>query len=118
MSFVGAFRDLEVYRRSVGLADAVHAFASAWSSFDLWTVGVQVVRAADSVGANIAEAEGRSTDADRRRFLIVARASALELQHWLDRADRRGLALPGEAQAEADRLGRMLNGLIRTRHAR
>jgi four helix bundle protein len=115
---VGAFRDLEVYRRSVRLADALHASVVAWDSFDLWTVGVQAVRAADSVGANIAEAEGRSTDADRRRFLIVARASALELQHWLDRANTRGLRIPDSAQAEAERLGRMLNGLIKTRHQR
>jgi len=118
MSIVGAFRDLEVYRRSVRLADGLHASVVMWPSFDLWTVGVQMVRAADSVGADIAEASGRSTDADRRRFLIVARASALELQHWLDRANRRALALPDGAQQEAARLGRMLNGLIKTRHQR
>jgi four helix bundle protein len=115
---VGAFRDLDVYRRSIRLADGLHRSAVTWPSFDLWTVGVQIVRAADSVGANIAEAEGRSTDADRRRFLIVARASALELQHWLDRAQTRGLKVPDDARAEAARLGRMLNGLIKTRHQR
>jgi four helix bundle protein len=117
-SFVGAFRDLDVYRRSIRLADGLHGSVVQWPSFDLWTVGVQMVRAADSVGANIAEAEGRSTDADQRRFLIVARASALELQHWLDRAEMRGLGLPDGAQVEAHRLGRMPNGLIKTRHQR
>jgi four helix bundle protein len=115
---VGAFRDLDVYRRSIRLADGLHGSVVQWPSFDLWTVGVQMVRAADSVGANIAEAEGRSTDADQRRFLIVARASALELQHWLDRAEMRGLGLPDGAQVGAHRLGRMLNGLIKTRHQR
>jgi four helix bundle protein len=116
--FVGAFRDLDVYRRSIRLADGLHGSVVQWPSLDLWTVGVQMVRAADSVGANIAEAEGRSTDADQRRFLIVARASALELQHWLDRAVMRRLGLPDGAQLEARRLGRMLNGLIKTRHQR
>jgi four helix bundle protein len=115
---VGTFRDLDVYRRSVGLADRLHGSVTAWSRFDLWTVGVQLVRAADSVGANVAEAAGRSTDADQRRFLIVARASALELQHWLNRADARGLRVPDAALEEAERLGRMLNGLIKTRHQR
>jgi four helix bundle protein len=115
---VGAFRELEVYRRSSALGDELHRSVSTWLSFDLWTTGVQLVRAADSIGANIAEASGRSTDADRRRFLIVARASALELQHWLERAQARDLPLPGGATAEADRLGRMLNGLIRNRHTR
>jgi len=33
-------------------------------------------------------------------------------------AQMRGLALPGEAQDEAQRLGRMLNGLITSRHKR
>ena len=115
---VGAFRELDVYRRSVGLADALHRSVAEWASFDVWTVGVQLVRSADSIGANIAESDGRSTDRDRRRFLVVARASALELQHWLDRADMRGLALPDGAQGEAQRLGRMMNGLIKTRHQR
>jgi four helix bundle protein len=118
MWVVGAFRDLDVYRRSAVLADGLHESVVTWPSIDLWTVGVQLIRAADSVGANIAEAEGRSTDPDRRRFLIVARASALELQHWLDRAEVRGLNVPNDALIEAARLGRMLNGLMKTRHKR
>jgi len=47
----------------------------------------------------------------------VGLADAL-VQHWLDRAHMRGLALPGEAQDEAQRLGRMLNGLITSRQTR
>jgi four helix bundle protein len=73
------------------------------------------VRAADSVGANIAEAAGRASNADQRRFLITARASVLELQHWIDRAAERDLPLPAQTLNEADELGRMLNGLIKTR---
>jgi four helix bundle protein len=70
-----------------------------------------MVRAADSVGANIARAGGRRTDAEKRRFLIVARGSVLELQHWLDRARARRLTLPPDAGGDAAELGRMLNGL-------
>jgi four helix bundle protein len=112
---VGTFRDLEVYRRSVALGDELYACVAGWDSFDRWTLGVQLVRAADSIGANIAEAAGRSTDADQRRLLIVARASALELEHWVDRAFERGCAIPGGAADETRRVGRMLNGLIRRR---
>jgi four helix bundle protein len=115
MSGVGTFRDLEVYERVVGLADATWGCVTGWDAFARWTVGVQLVRSVDSIGANIAEAAGRSTDADQRRFLIVARGSALELEYWLDRANER--RLPGTATAveEAKRVGRMLNGLIRSR---
>jgi four helix bundle protein len=112
---VGSFRDLAAYRRSAAFSDALHRVVASWNSFDRWTVGVQLVRAADSIGANIAEAEGRASMADERRFLIVARSSALEVQHWLDRAAARGLPLPQEALHEADELGRMLNGLIKVR---
>jgi four helix bundle protein len=65
--------------------------------------------------SDIAEAAGRSTDADQRRFLLVARASALELEHWIDRAHARYLPIPENAAHEAARLGRMLNGLLRRR---
>jgi four helix bundle protein len=52
------FRQLRVYRESVALADELHAAIKGWPSLERWTVGVQAIRAADSVGANIAEAYG------------------------------------------------------------
>jgi four helix bundle protein len=111
---MGAFRDLSVYRRSVVLADALHLGVASWDSFERWTVGIQMIRAADSVGANIAESSGRA-GGDQRRFLVISRASVLELEHWLDRARERDLALPPEARSEAKELGRMLNGLLKAR---
>jgi four helix bundle protein len=114
MSCVGTVWDLDVYRRSVALADELHGDVWRWSSFDRWTVGLQLIRAADSIGANLAEAAGRRTQADQRRLLIIARGSAVELQHWLARARSRGLPLPADARARAEELGRMLNGLIKS----
>jgi four helix bundle protein len=72
-----------------------------------------MLRAADSVGANIAEAHGRDTYPDRRRQLYIARGSAFELEHWLTTAEARGLPVPEGASGEAARLSRMLNGLAR-----
>jgi four helix bundle protein len=54
-------------------------------------VGKQLVRSADSVGANIAEGNGRGTYADNRRFVRTARGSLNETRHWLRRAFRRKL---------------------------
>ncbi len=110
---MGVFRELEVYRRSVRLASALADAVGGWESLEIWTCGVQMIRAADSIGANIAEAYGRDTFRDRRRQLYVARGSAFELEHWLEIASCRGLALPGNADAEAHRVSRMLNGLTR-----
>jgi four helix bundle protein len=107
------FRQLVAYRLAVDVADRAHSAAARWPSFDRWTVGVQLVRAADSVGANIAEAMGRWHGPDRRRLLFIARGSLYETEHWMLRAEGRGLLEPGTN----DRLGevaRALNGLIRS----
>jgi four helix bundle protein len=106
------FNELLVYRRSVALANELHATVLSWQSADLWTAGVQAIRAADSIGANIAEAMGRSTNRDQSRVLFIARGSANELEHWLSVAESRGLRIPSEGTQRACEIGRMLNGLI------
>jgi len=73
-----------------------------------------MIRAADAVGADIAEAFGRGTRPDQLRFLFMARGSAYELQHWLARADARGLRHPDDSRQHALRVGQMLNRLIRS----
>jgi four helix bundle protein len=106
------FRQLVSYRLAVEVADFVHSAAAGWVSFVRWSVGIQLVRAADSVGANIAEAMGRWHGPDRRRLLFIARGSLYETEHWMLRAEARGLLEPGTN----DRLGEVakaLNGLIR-----
>ena len=85
------FEKLEVYRLSEELADAVWKFARDWTSLDRDTVGKQIIRAADSVGANIAEGYGRSTPADNRRCVRIAIGSLYETKHWLRRAYQRQL---------------------------
>jgi len=95
------------------LSLAVHECVRSWDSFDLWSVGIQAVRAADSIGANIAEGYGRAPTADRRRFILIARGSAFELEHWLETATERGLALPGDLVPESQEVSRMLSGLAR-----
>lgn len=86
-----AFERLEVYQLSEQLADAVWEMALGWDNFAKDTVGRQLVRAADSIGANIAEGYGRGTGPDNRRFIRTARGSLNETQHWLRRAFRRRL---------------------------
>jgi four helix bundle protein len=83
---VSAVWNLLVYRRAAGLADQVCVASAEWGGFDRWTVGFQLVRATDSIGANIAEAYGRWGPKDQRRLLYVARGSAYETVHWLERA--------------------------------
>ena len=115
---MGRYENLVAYRLAAELADALRGEVGSWASVDQWTLGVQAIRAADSVDANIAEAFGRDTDRDERRFLLFARGSAQETQHWIERAHARGL-LHGDAyRADAARVGQLVNGLLRARRKR
>ena len=112
------FRDLIAYQRAVALADDLRAVVGDWPKLDQWTLGVQLLRSADSVGANIAEAFGRSSTPDQLRFLLFARGSAYELQHWIERAVARSL-LPNDGfRGRAWEVGRLINGLHRSHRAR
>jgi four helix bundle protein len=93
-------------------ANAVHEVAARWPTFERWTLGIQLVRAADSVTANIAEAMGREHLPDRRRLLTIARGSLLETESWLLLAEDRRLVPPASAD-QLEELAKALNGLIR-----
>ena len=86
-----SFENLQVYKLAEKLADEVWRVVSCWEQFAKTTVGRQIVRAADSIGANIAEGTGRGSFQDNRRFVRMARGSLNETQHWLRRAYGRGL---------------------------
>jgi four helix bundle protein len=85
------FEKLRVYRLSEKLADELWKTVIGWNYFDRDTVGKQLVRAGDSIGANIAEGAGRGRFLDNRRFVRIARGSLNETKHWLRRAHSRGL---------------------------
>jgi len=85
------FENLRVYQLAETLADEVWPIVMGWNTFAKDTVGKQLVRAADSIGANIAEGSGRRSFQDNRRFVKIARASLYETKHWLRRAFRRKL---------------------------
>jgi four helix bundle protein len=52
------FKSLRAYQLSRAIAAEMYLRVELWSVFHQRTVGAQLVRAADSVGANIAEAMG------------------------------------------------------------
>ena len=85
------FEKLDVYRLSERLSDRIWILVGQWNRLAGDTVGKQLIRAADSIGANIAEGSGRGTYQDNRRFVRVARASLYETHHWLRRAFARKL---------------------------
>lgn len=85
------FEKLEIYRKATELADIIWRIVTTWKYFEKNTVGKQLIRAADSVGANIAEGCGRSSYNDNKRFMYIARGSLNETKHWLQIAKNRKL---------------------------
>jgi four helix bundle protein len=106
------FHRLRVLRLAAQLSDEVYAAVERWPMLAKVSFGSQLIRAADSVGANIAEATGRHGPADRRRLLIIARGSLHETEYWIDRAETRGLLPQGTAE-RTEEIARLLNGVIK-----
>src|SRR3989441_7858761 len=84
------------------------------------TLGDQLIRAAGSVPANIAEGCGRGTITDFRRFLLYARGSAQEVLSLLQVARRSGLGCPAAMIALENRTALVLKMIVRymTHHPR
>ena len=85
------FEKLRVYQLAEQLADEIWDIVKTWKYFEKITVRKQLVDAADSVGANIAEGAGRGTPKENRRFIRIARGSFNETKHWLRKSYRRNL---------------------------
>ncbi|HSZ55272.1 MAG TPA: four helix bundle protein [Tepidisphaeraceae bacterium] len=109
------FESLEVYRLAERLADEIWNCVTGWGNLAKDTVGKQIIRAADSVGANLAEGSGRGTYQDNRRFIRMARASLYETRHWLRRAYQRQLIAEiniAKLKSLVDELGPRLNAYL------
>mgnify|MGYP001828852588 CR=1 FL=1 len=85
------FEDLRVFQLAEKLCDGIWEIVGEWNYFEKNTVGKQLVKAADSIGANIAEGSGRGTFNDNKRFIRIARGSLNEVKFWIERANKRSL---------------------------
>ena len=116
MGFV-RFEDLNVFQLAEKMADEVWCIVTGWNFFEKDTVGKQLVKAADSIGANIAEGTGRGTPKDNKRFVRIARGSLHETRYWLRRAYKRDLIHNSEANSlrkTLDELGPSLNAYLKS----
>jgi four helix bundle protein len=91
------FEKLLVYQLAEKLADEIWTIVCDWDFFAKDTVGKQLIRSVDSIGANIAEGTGRQSFQDNKRFVRIARGSLYETRHWLRRAFKRKLLIEEQA---------------------
>ena len=84
-------KDLEVYKLAFTLTQLVWDIISNWGNFEKRSMGEQLIKASDSIGANLAEGFGRFHYKDNQKFCYYARGSLEETKHWLRIAIKRRL---------------------------
>ena len=112
-----SFENLKVYQLAEKLADEIWKVVLTWSNFAKDTIGKQIVRSADSIGANIAEGTGRGSFKDNRRFVRMARGSLYETRHWLRRGYNRKLLSSDQVnkiKPIVDEIGPRLNAYLKS----
>ncbi|MCB9101563.1 MAG: four helix bundle protein [Anaerolineales bacterium] len=105
--------DLRMLKDAERIADGIWKGVVSWDAFAKDVVGGQLARAADSIGANIAESYGRFHYGEKLKFLYYARGSLYETKFWLNRALARQLL---ETEI-VDEYARQLGGLARQLNA-
>lgn len=85
---------LEVYNIAEKFSDDVWDIVDNWDYFKKDTIGKQLVRAADSISANIAEGYGRYFYKESKQFYFYSRGSIQETKSWLSKCLRRKIIEP------------------------
>jgi four helix bundle protein len=83
--------DLEVYKLSIQSADEIWDEVIKWDYIAKDTIGKQIIKASDSIAANIAEGYGRYSYNENKHFCFYSRGSILETKTWLLKAKNRNL---------------------------
>ncbi len=77
------FKELKVWQKAHALALAVDRTANSNRTVAHASLRSQMIRAAMSIDANIAEGRGHNSDKELKRFLRISIASAYELESHL-----------------------------------
>lgn len=80
MSSLRSYRELEVWKKSIDLAEAIYRASSKFAPDERFGLTVQIRRAAISVPSNIAEGAARTGTGEYVQFLSVASGSLAELE--------------------------------------
>jgi four helix bundle protein len=107
--------ELQVYQLSMKMGEEVWGIVIKWDFFAKDTVGKQVVRAVDSIAANLSEGFGRYHYNESKHFGYYSRGSLFESKTWLTKAFNRKLILENDFNnftKEIDAIGIKLNHYI------
>jgi four helix bundle protein len=112
---VQSYRDLVVWQKAMRLAAEAYRLAKLLPKAEEYRLTSQLLRAAASVPANIAEGRARGTRKDYAHFVSIARGSLAETETLLLLLVDVGLLTNERVTAALDlcsEVGRMLNSLL------
>ena len=109
------FRSLKVWEKAHELTLAIYEATREFPKHEIYGVTSQIQRAAVSVPTNIAEGCGKDSDAELKRYFLIAMGSSSELEYLLLLARDLGY-LPAESyqilQSKLIEVRKMLNAFI------
>ena len=121
MNPLKSYQDLEVWKKSIELAESVYQISTRFPPEERFGVTSQVRRTAVSVAANIAEGAERHGTGEFLQFLGIASGSLAELETILILVHRLQMVTSEQAARlleQAGEVGRLLNGLKRSLRSR
>lgn len=113
--------DIEAYNIAFNLSNQIWDIVIKWDFLAKKTVGVQIIRATDSISANVAEGFGRFHKKDKIKFYYYARASTIECFDWIEKSIKRNLIDQqqyNQLKNELDKLPKSINSLIKYTNAK
>jgi len=111
---ISNYRDLAVWTKAMNVARAVYQLADLMPKREEYRLTSQLIRAAISIPANIAEGHTRATRRDYAHFISIARGSAAELETLLLLTESASLAPIDDIRpilVATEEVGRMLDAL-------
>jgi four helix bundle protein len=112
---ISSLEDFNTYNHAMKVGEEVWEVVMRWNFFEKDTVGKQLVRAVDSIAANLSEGLGRYHYKERKNFSYYSRGSLFETKTWLMKAKNRRLLQEetfNSITSELETIGKMLNSYI------
>ena len=109
--------DFKAHTLAVEIGEEVWSIVARWAYFEKDTVGKQLVRAVDSIAANLSEGLGRYHYREAKNFAYYSRGSLFETRTWIAKGLNRNLIDEEQAShlsSRLDTLGKMINSYIKS----
>ena len=113
MAQINSYRDLQVWQKSMAIAERCYGITRRFSRLDQEVLGYQIRKSCISVPSNIAEGFGRHHTPAYINHLWIGNGSTNELGTQLELGCRTGVITEQDASiliTDVEEVGRMLRG--------